>query len=952
MHTWVAILEAGLPPHLRQDPRASSTAALNAADCAEILLAAQGAATEEGGLDILYHLGMVEARWREVIWLVKHLVEDYAAPRSKAGKLSQTIWPWSNDGSLDAMTLGPIELQRPRDPSEASSLGPTLTPTLHELTDDLKPESMSRTDRSQQGVLGQVWRSLGAMILACPEGVVKPEILEIIAYLHHQEIMPSSIYSQKPGTDHSAIQQPPTLHLLSSRILTSLSDAAWRAHERAVVEETKAQGGEYVPLRPEIPGMAYRVHVAGLRPEIWLELILWACLHGGWIVEGAAVLRAVYRQKPAWKPLSWRSLVPSEESGVPDWDKLDYLFNTRSSATMDPPESPPLDVSRTVSSEVINAYVDALLSVIDVGVGDRGAPPGHILSQMTLAKGFLGRSDLRLSGGSWDAVILRFVDSQAGNPVQYNLRRLAGLTPKFGHEVEAANASSLPDYVTDGSASFVGLCHRALHTEVRAGNVEGALRVFKLLQNTTDGNKRRSLEAFFKTIQHAQEKDTAPNGADLFTSNYSRINYPAFDLQIPTTTLGPFLELVTDAQAYDLVKWLLYSKEIDGPLIGDHLYNDPAIAPALVKFATMTNDRALLSKLIDLRAQQNTVTGDGPTLPNNVLRSFLDTQFSLRRWDAATRILELMNDLPSLSWNLVNLATLARTMLRLRHAAKSGSVESERSLARAQDIFSEMVQGAHSRSLYKAHFNAAQVSVLLAVLSAIDAYWARFCVDLRQPKGHLTFHLSAMPFNLVLEGVVEAHGSVSARRLLGIFWSHKVRTAQVSGRRMIEGRPETSKVDRVRRTPLASAEMQRTEVHLPGQQGQRVIVYGGLRPDLTTVRIIFRKALDEMKQQKQRPEKTGAESLDHVEPSATEIDSGSDPKSVEPAIDTTPSGMVVWAVRCLRALGMADHDIRNELNGALDEQALRSLQDQLPLLFRQADEEENDDKEDFALPEA
>ncbi|KAK4547684.1 hypothetical protein LTR36_000641 [Oleoguttula mirabilis] len=889
---------------------------------------------------------MVEGRWREVLWLVKHLVENFASGRPKAAKLSQTIWPWSNEGSLDAMTLGPIDLDGPKNSSEALSLGPTLTRTLHELTDDLKPENMSRTELLQRGVLGQIWRSLGAMILACPEGVVKPEILEIIAYLHHQEIMPTSIYSQKPGIDESAIQQPPTLHLLSSRILTSLSDAAWRAHERVVVEEARSKGGEYVALRPEIPGMAYKVHVAGLRTEIWLELVLWACLHGGWIMEGAAVLRSVYRQNPAWKPLSWRSILPSEKTGPPDWDKLDYLFNTKSSATMDPPANPTLDVSRTVSSEVVNAYVDALLSVVDVGVGERGAPPGFILSQLKLAKKFLGRADLKLGGGSWDAVILRFVDSQAGNPMHlFYLSQLGSLTPSFGHEVESSNASSLPEYVSDGSASFVGLCHRALHMEVKAGNTQGALRVFKLLQDITDSNKRKSLEDFFNTIQHAQDNDLATSEAAVFTSNYSQINYPVFDLQIPTTTLGPFLELVTDAQAYEVGKWLLYSKEVDGPLIPDRLYNDPAIAPALIKFATKADDRALLSKLIDLRAQQNTVTGEGPTLPSNVLMSFLETQFGLCSWDAAIRILDLMNDSPTLGWNLINLATLARTMLILRHAAMSGDLKGEQDLARAQEIFSQMVQGVYSRSLFKAHFNAEQVSVLLTVLSAVDAYWASFCCGLRQLEGHYNFNLSATSFDRVLEGVLEAYGSATARRLLGMFWSHALRTAQGSDRRMSEGRQDAAKVARFRQSPLDSTERQRTLVHLPGQQGTHVVVYGGLRPRLTTVRVIFRKALDEMKQQRALHDGDIEDlPLENGEPLPTAATPDSTTEPVEKAIDHTPFGMVVWAVRRLRALGMADEDVRTELREALEERELRRLQVQLPRLFGQTDgDEEADD---------
>lgn len=937
---WMKLLEASLPPDLRQESSIPSSATLDATDTAEILLAAQGS-VRSSGVDLLYYVGMVQGRWRAVVWLVKHLVENFATSRPKADRLSQIIWPWSNEGTLEDITSSPVDLQPPERHAVAARLKTAVPMTLYELTDDLKPENMGRTEILQRDVLGQVWRSLGAMIAACTDGVVKPEILEIIAYLHHSEVMPTSIYSQKPGMDETAIQQPPTLHILSSRILTSLSDAAWRAHERVVVEEAKAKGGQYVALRPEIPGMAYRVHVAGLRPEIWLELVLWSCLHGGWVLEGAAVLRQVSRQTPEWKPLSWRSLMPMEKTGLPDWDKLEYMFNTRSPATMDPPDGPNLDVVQTVSSEVVNAYVDALLSMVDVGVGERGAPPKYILRQLNLLKDFLARSNLKLGGGSWDAVILRFLESQAGHAMQLrDLQSLARLTPGFGHEVEATNTRSLPTYVLDGSAAFVGLCHRVLHSFINAGSIEGALRAFKVLQDHTDANKRQSLEDFFQTIRQAQGGEGTGDEAGHFTSNYSRIHYPAFDLQIPTTTLGPFLELVTDSGAYELGSWLLRSEEIDGPLIPERLYNDGAIAPALVKFATKTNDRELLLRVIDLRAQQNTQTAQGPTLPSSVAQSFLDSQFALQRWDAATRILEYMRGTPFVGWNIVNLSVLARNMLALRQGVVSGKSDCERDLTCAEEIFADMVKGRYSKVHEKRQYKTDQVSVLLTILSATDAYWANFCLGLQQMRGHFDFKLATKSFNVVLEGFVEAYGSASARRLLGLFWSHTTRKAQTSARRSSGGRYGTPKMPRFRQTQLDSADRQRTLIHLPGQERKHVVIYGGLQPDLTTIRVIFRQAIKEIKQRRaQNNEVTEESMLDENEvPFEAEV-------SVAPVdekgVDNSPLGMIVWAVRCLRALDMADEDIRSELNDTLSVEELRNIESQLPKLFDLAENEDD-----------
>ena len=186
---------------------------------------------------------------------------------------------WNGEISLDQLTENSIEIDvsmSGRTGLSDQKLNTRDTGLHHSAVSD----SFEHQLQLRRNALGVVWRSLGAMTISCADGTIRPEILEIVAHLHHSGIMPASIYSRKPRLDETAIQQPPTLHLLSSRILTSLSDAAWRAHERIVLEQAKVNVNKSLPLRPELPGSAYRISVSGLRAEIWLELILWSCLHG------------------------------------------------------------------------------------------------------------------------------------------------------------------------------------------------------------------------------------------------------------------------------------------------------------------------------------------------------------------------------------------------------------------------------------------------------------------------------------------------------------------------------------------------------------------------------------------------------------------------------------------------------------------------------------------------
>ena len=230
---WVALLDSALPPHLRLNGDDRSDPSIGAEGLAEILLAAQHAgklrqdrqrgSLSSVNLDLLEYIALEQGRWGAVIYLVKQLVDAYAGgiqPR-------QIEAPAYIDSLSSLRTLthdGPINL----------SLDPRPIPTdfqsLH-LRDQTQALSDDHGGLSHDGLfakmaLGQVWRSLGRIVVSRVEEGVPPEALEIIAYLHHQGIMPMSIYNSRPGSDPTALQQPPLLYMFSSRILASLSDAA------------------------------------------------------------------------------------------------------------------------------------------------------------------------------------------------------------------------------------------------------------------------------------------------------------------------------------------------------------------------------------------------------------------------------------------------------------------------------------------------------------------------------------------------------------------------------------------------------------------------------------------------------------------------------------------------------------------------------------------------------
>ena len=232
---WVALLEAGLPSHLRHHASSQGGEEIDAAHIAQILIAAQRVNeltnVEKEGVDPLFHLGVVQGRWNAVVWIVKRLVEAFGGQGLHNNRDAERIFPWKSEQPLWQLTTNEIDLGQDVTIFKSSPAAVNMASKLDEDTQDAEEKS-ERHEILRRDCLGHIWRSLGHMTMVCADDGMKPEILEIIAYLHHMEIMPMSIYNQRPSPDSTAIQQPPTLRLFSSRILTSLSDAAWRAHEK------------------------------------------------------------------------------------------------------------------------------------------------------------------------------------------------------------------------------------------------------------------------------------------------------------------------------------------------------------------------------------------------------------------------------------------------------------------------------------------------------------------------------------------------------------------------------------------------------------------------------------------------------------------------------------------------------------------------------------------------
>jgi hypothetical protein len=895
---YLARLDALLPLHLRSHGNAlDSSASAFTPNAREMARLAHDA--DKHFNSFLEWIAIDQGRWRAAVWIVKLLIEHFHLKSPLSTRLGHTIQKWNLKGSLDDLVKSPLYLvPQPGEEATIPHIQASSAPSLHELTDD-KPESLTRSEVSRHNILGLVWRDIGRLIIVCATdhsiagGEVKPDVLEMIALLHHYELMPESIYTYLPAESPDAIQQPPTLHLLSSRIFTALSDATWRAREMTALEEAKKQGGGTVGL--ETRGSSYRVRVSGIKPEIWLELILWSCLHGGWVADGATLLRGISRSqaKGFWKPISWRdslnAITPSGPKDSLDWDGMKFMFDSRSNATMDGVDIAELRVDKTVSSEVVNAYIDALLTMVSTGVGARGISLNVVTRSVRFLREFLQRANLNLGGGSWDAMMIRLVESGSidvdRNP--YVAQELFDLSPRIGEELTSRRSQVIPAYVLDGSAAILGLLHRALYAEIKKSNLEGALRIFKLLQQRVDDDRNQSLSDFFShKYPFSTASDTKSSGRSI--SSFSGIDYPSFSTQIPPATLAAFLELVTNNRYFDLGNWMLGigNTDIDGPLIPSSLYSNPHIAAAIVHHATATDNTALLANITrsgTARAEEG--DDSAPTIPRELLQAFFNTQIELKRWDSAIRILEYMHDMPDFDWNTGNAARVAKAMILAKHQVAAPSDPLGPFADRAEDIFTSMLQGKYGKAQLKPYNRAsvARLNTLCVILSSVSPHFAARVRAIRPLPKHFNFTLGVTAFNDILEAVVATQGSEAGRALVDKFAiTDKFHTPTESENKRndddVDGEKEDNEnatveeerdvvndstapppsMPRFLRDAIEADKLPRASIPIPTDSGKdshqpAVAMYGRFQKlGPTTVRIIVRQAVRERRELKSR----------------------------------------------------------------------------------------------------
>lgn len=772
---WAALLDPYLPIDLRIDKATlleSISSGQNNVCIQNVPLILEKARSGYPlSLDLLSYVGIHQKRWEVVIWLVKAMLRmdaDSLADREQLESARITSWPNIELG-LDSLTDNPVWADDIIQSVEATNV------MLEELTELEQIPEASRTKGT-----GQVWQSLGCMILqaadppkeeAASSKVITSYVFQILAHMHHTSALPSSIYRFTQAIDPFAIQKPPTLNLLSYRIMTSLSDAAWNAHETEVVSEATKNSARYAHGDHGSTRATLQPQVREVSISIWLDLILWCCIEGGRVMEAAWITSEIVRRENE-KQLKW---------SVMRWDSLKKLAPVKVSWRLNVEQSiaksrvnqiaggigiaghggepPPIHVPpRTISREVIMALVDGLANLYTNGNSSKA-----VQEYISICKRLLATEGFDLEPHVSNSIIVRMLQSGSVDMMREPdlVEQILQVAPLSLKEIETATSvpcgsRAFEELGIATSAACTGILQLILFSNTVLGNLQGALRIFHKLQTSIDEKCRLVISAFMRdVVRQRDSKLDGPSGPAVRAE--SILLFPT----IPVNMLAAFLDLVTDAKLFNFGRWLLYSSDVDGPTISREFYSDPNLQPALLRFAMATADTQLEARITERLKTP---------VPPHILRALLHFQVAAGKWRHVEDIFIHLRDRTGTSWRPLDVMQIAKQILLMERDARQPELISH-AFTLLQKCFSGEFRPLRNQDRASALPEVQRMNQIFRLLKTcpgrLTQLTSPYSMIIGRPNARTAIPTSI--FNTLLEGVVESNGSAAGKALWDIW---------------------------------------------------------------------------------------------------------------------------------------------------------------------------------------
>ena len=766
-NAWAAILDETLPQRLRDTHTTFPSDYIVEEDLQlqrlEAIVKIISRARDIAKVDLVTYLGVHKDRWDVVNWVVGVMLkkcQDYRRDDEPNLQLYKSIWP-TRGQTLDDMTEYPTALDLP----EPAGL------SLDDLYDWETDTERARNVSIKRQCLAQIWQILGCLILHAEDETREPEksgtimshVLTVLAQVHHVNALPASIYNYSPAKDSSVTQRPPTLYLLSARIMAVLSDVAWKKHWMSEMQQAKDYGYEL----PE-PRIQPQLHHVGA--EIWLELVLWTCVEGGWILEAAWIVSEIEKRRKqagiGWVVVSWDELY-LKNAPTPEWTGLLKLqidksrLNQATGIGIANSGTSSIEVgSHTISHEVVSAILDGIINRASTKPKLFGKQIGVIHQHVVECNNLLTSGQPNVSASMTNAALVRIIesaalDAQASNSYTANIiRQSAGLECTVDHNRLAFLNED--EYVIDTSASVLGLLYRNLYEHSFRGYHRGILRSLGNILDLIDANRHIYIQDFANDLRQRLKQ-----GQDEISSirNHENKASPMLYPYIPVHVMSYLLNSVA-ANGFDgLGRWIIHNNDIDGGILPSQMYGSATLQPALLDFATATKDDVLLHRVLE-KLQ--------PPLSVPILHALLRYQIASDKWQMVQDMLNHFKTSTTTEWYSGDALAIAAAVLR---HGKPGFGKA--GVARqAQTTLFDLLRGRFDRpqnpALRPNSFKIQEANQLKRLLRSLPGGIFDFLVfDEAREAGRLSSHIriSSLGFSIILEDLVKRFGATAGQQM-------------------------------------------------------------------------------------------------------------------------------------------------------------------------------------------
>ncbi|MCJ1462200.1 hypothetical protein MMC07_000800 [Pseudocyphellaria aurata] len=893
-NVWAALLDSYLPEGLRYDQTdliKDVSRDRNIRDIQDVpLILEQARENLLNSPDLLSYLAIHQKRWKAVVWLVKSILDHHMdMPEADKDCHERQAPFWPDFGmSFDDLTYDPFWADGIIRPLESATLD-----------HDRLGEQPCQSVDVKKASLGQLWQSIACMILHaadCPEGnpetrIIMTHVLQILAQMSNVNAIPDSIYIPRQVEDGVTIQQPPTLNLLSSRIAAMLSDTARRAHKLETTSNPKYVRAKHSYTSVDSSGDFQESHLREISTSVWLDLVLWSCIEGGWITEAVWIAAEIDRRsldkERSWSVIRWDSLKQQAilQLSTDQITEVPTLaHHGRESLLVNVPP-------RAISREVVLALLDCLANTTNP-IGSANNVAETFSQDIGTCKRLLATEGFGIGRYVLNYLMVRLVESNAAMDEPKKLVRILALWPSHSEEIEPISQSQISanNYVHElgiaNSAIWISLFHNNLFLFAMSGDIDNTLRCFYEFQCFMDDYSSQLIKDFVenRTIEDNSSESTVETSSSIFLS------------QIPIHVQRRLLSVVLHAKLFEFGKWLLYSNEADGTTIPPESYSHPSLQPVLLNFAAATADTQLQVQLTEKLSK--------PLTPP-VLRALLHCQIEFGKWDSVERLLLYLRDHQTALWQHRAAMRIARAILLMEKDSFNQSSTQSHSIENAFGLLQKYFAGDFNR--YDASDSYSNRFMHLRTLNQVF----RILKNCSGILSNLTSPYSAKPgpanspiridtqaFNDLIDGVVERDGSATGKELWDMWCENTDREGSASLATLESAVIPNLQTIRTILRPIIEAKRDTERVQANNRKSQNEAKLG----------------IQQKRKQKRDKSKLGAQQ-NHKQ------SYGYQPENGEIVDQKSDRRIVQWACEVFKThFGLSSEEIRNEFpdNGAPD----------------------------------